>query len=165
MASETESQGGGPPAEQRGPYFRSEEIESLQGSSEQRQVQGATWRGWILGVLVVVGLCITVPHIDYVIRHTKLSYSLFPYSPIFILALLVILTTATLAVFRTRLGLTRQDLILVYSMGLVINAIPGAGLCSVWLSSMCGSQYYARPENRWNETVTSHFPQDRKSVV
>lgn len=158
MGNEPEPNGNDASSERRRPNFSTETIESLQGS-ERHDVQGATWRGWVLGILVVVGLCIAVPHIDYVIRHTKLSYSLFPYSPIFVLFMLVILSTVALAAFRTRLRLTRQDLVLVFSMGLVINAIPGAGLCSVWLSNMCGSQYYARPENRWNETLTPRFPE------
>ena len=157
MGNETEPQETGNSSERRKPYFSTETIESLQGT-ERQAVQGATWRGWVLGVLAVIALCMAVPHIDYVIRHTKLSYSLFPYSPIFILFLLVTLATVVLAVFRKPLRLTRQDLVLVFSMGLVINAIPGAGLCSVWLANMCGSQYYARPENRWNETLTPRFP-------
>jgi hypothetical protein len=141
----------------RGRFFSPAAIEAIQGT-ERQESKSPTFRGWLLGILVVLLTCASVPHIDYVIRHTKLSYSLFPYSPVFILTVLVISVTALLALFRTRLGLTRQDLILAFGMGLVVNAIPGAGLCSVWLADVTGSQYYARPENRWDEELTQRFP-------
>lgn len=113
----------------------------------------------MLGLLTVAALCYCVPQIDYLIRHTKLSYSLFPYSPIFVLTALVTLVTLALAFARTTLGLTRQDLVLVYAMGMAVNAIPGAGLLSVWVATITGSQYYATAENNWRTLINARLPE------
>ncbi|MCW8130906.1 MAG: hypothetical protein KIS92_11185 [Planctomycetota bacterium] len=149
--------GAAPSQRRSGPYFKDEDLDLMLGG-ERLELRSPTWRGWTLGLLTVAALCFAVPHIDYVIRNTKLSYSLFPFSPIFVVTILVALVTVLLAHARTSLGLTRQDMVLVYAMGMAVNAIPGAGLLSVWVATITGSQYYATPENNWAELITRRLP-------
>jgi hypothetical protein len=132
-------------------------VRSMKGTQtlEGSEQHAPTLRGWAVGLSSVI-LC--VPHAEYVIRHTMLSDSLFPFSALFILAVLVVLATVVLSAVRVPLGLTRQDLVLVYCMTLIVSAIPGAGLCAMWVATISGSQFFARPENRWNETLTPRYP-------
>jgi hypothetical protein len=137
----------------------------LAGPGEELQSSGGqgghapTYRGWAVGLFSVVLICVCVPHVEYVIRHTMLSDSLFPFSALFILAVMVLLVTVVLTAVRVRLGLTRQDLVLAYCMALIVSAIPGAGLCAMWVATISGSQFFARPENKWNETLTPRYPE------
>lgn len=139
-------------------YFSPGSVEGLQASEGQER-RAPTYRGWALGFFSVALICICVPHVEYVIRHTMLSDSLFPFSALFVLVVLILLATTGLSLAQARLGLTRQDLVLVYCMTLIVSAIPGAGLCAMWIATISGSQFFARPENRWNETITPRYPE------
>jgi len=139
-------------------YFAPESLEEFQ-PLEGCARRAPTWRGWAVGFLSVVSICLCVPHAEYVIRHTMLSDSLFPFSALFVLAAMVLLVTVLTSAARASLALTRQDMVLVYCMALVVSAIPGAGLCAMWVATISGSQFFSRPENRWNETITPRYPE------
>jgi hypothetical protein len=68
------------------------------------------------------------------------------------------LVTALSAAFRNTLGLTQQDLVLIFCMTMVVNAIPGCGFWTFWVSQVSGGFFYKTPENRYAELVLQHIP-------
>jgi len=140
-----------------GPRIPPHELDRIQGL-EKSEVEGASWRGWVIGLLCVALLAGSLPHLDFVLRGTILTNSMFPASSVFFLLVLTALVTLGLSRFRAVLGLKRQDLILVFCMAMVVNAIPGCGFWTFWMTATTGGVYLARPENHYDETIVPHIP-------
>ncbi|MCW8130764.1 MAG: hypothetical protein KIS92_10470 [Planctomycetota bacterium] len=120
--------------------------------------EGATWRGWALGLICVTAISLVIPYFDFVLRGTTLSNNMFPAGAVFFLFVLTGAVTLTLAKFQSRLGLTRQDLVLVFCMTMVVNAIPGCGYFTFWVAEVSGGFHYATPENNYAKMVLPHVP-------
>jgi len=139
-----------------GPRIDTGTTERMAGVSTL-ETEGATWRGWTLGAVCVVLVCLFIPYLDFVIAPPVLTNSRFPAASLVFLFLLVLALNAGLSLFRSAFGLTRQDLVLVFCMTMLVNAIPGCGFWSFWAPTMIGGQYFATPENNW-ESVLRHMP-------
>ena len=63
-------------------------------------------------------------------------------------------------IFRrySRIALTRNELLVVLSMGLVGAAVPAYGLTSFFLGMISVPYYRATPENQWADLIHPHLP-------
>lgn len=148
MADSNSSQPSGHPDLRQGPKLRTEDANTMVGVSAS-EVKGATWRGWTLGLGLVVLQCILLPHLDMMLSRTVLTNSLFPASSVLYVFLFVLGINAGLAALKTQFGLTRQDLIMVFCMTMLTNAIPGCGFMAFWVPTVVAGKYYATAENNW----------------
>ena len=84
-------------------------------------------------------------------------------------------SSSSLSVFKlaglldTRLALERQELVVVYVMGIVGCSIPTMGLTEYLLPIISGGLYYAGPENEWAQLIHPYIkpwfvPQDADAV-
>ncbi|MCW8129022.1 MAG: hypothetical protein KIS92_01435 [Planctomycetota bacterium] len=121
--------------------------------------ENPTWRGWVLGFFCVAAICLVIPYFDFVLRGTMFSNSMFPASSVFILFALCVGVTALLSAYRTALGLTSQDLVLVFGMTMVVNAIPGCGFWVFWVTQTTGGYFFKSPENNYDKLVLPHIPE------
>ena len=74
-----------------------------------------------------------------------------------------------LGLLDTRLALERQELVVVYVMGIVGCSIPTMGLTEYLLPIISGGLYYASPENEWAQLIHPYIkpwlvPQDADAV-
>ncbi|MCW8132319.1 MAG: hypothetical protein KIS92_18375 [Planctomycetota bacterium] len=156
---------------QRGPKIEGETLHRVQGFGSIKE-GSPTARGWVLGLASVALLCKIVPMTDYVLQGTRLTLNVLPFTSVFLLLLLILAYNALIAVFKTPLGLTRQDLALIFCMTMVANHIPGHGFLSYLTAEIGGVHYYATPENHWgkwvtpfiNPSLTPHDPLDPNST-
>lgn len=123
------------------------------------KAQGATWRGWVVGLLCVAALSAFIPYSDLILQGTNLSWNAFPMVSVFFTVALILLANITFAYFRTRLGLTRQDLTLIFCMTMVTYTIPAVGFWVMWSTGVSASQFLASPENRFGELLHPHMPE------
>ncbi|MCZ7645506.1 MAG: hypothetical protein M5U26_09520 [Planctomycetota bacterium] len=138
---------------------------ALEERQEEIRAEGASWRGWALGLLAVAGLSALIPYSDFVIKGTALSFNAFPMASVFLIFALVAAAQVAALAFGRRLKLSRQDLTLVFCMTMVMYSIPGVGFWSFWSTGMTGAGFHASPENRWEELIHPHltegfFPRD-----
>ncbi len=71
---------------------------------------------------------------------------------------LSLVANAVLAATGRNLALNRSELIVVYIMLLVVASLATMGLCETLLPTISGMFYYASPENRWQELLLPHLP-------
>ncbi|MBI3832040.1 MAG: hypothetical protein HY291_21135 [Planctomycetes bacterium] len=126
-------------------------VNSLGGLAglEEKALEGATWRGWVIGLLATAGLSLLVPYADFVMLAANFSFNSFPMLPMLLLLGLILCVNLTVYALGTRLGLKKQDLVLVCCMTTVVFAIPGVQFWTFWSTGVTAPYYYARPENRW----------------
>lgn len=111
--------------------------------------EGVTWRGWLLGLLVVALVTVLVPISDFVLQSSWFTSNALPVLPILILYSTVLLLQSLRRRLGTDFGITRHDLILVFCMTMVTYTLPGAGFWTFFSTSVTGPYYFARPENHW----------------
>ena len=80
----------------------------------------------------------------------------------FVVLLLVL--NCAVAVHGGSLALNRSELILVYTMLLVVSAVCSLGLSEILLPGITALFYYASPENRWAERLFPLLPERRIMV-
>ena len=115
-----------------------------------------TRRALIIGVIAVVIIGLFTPYSDLVMKGTWIGLTAFPINALFILL-------ATIGVLNTCLrrlgkGLSRGELLLVYSMSLVAGGIPSFGLTGLLIPYIAGPLYFARPENRYEQVLLPLIP-------
>ncbi|MBE7464031.1 MAG: hypothetical protein HS116_11170 [Planctomycetes bacterium] len=137
-----------------GPRLAREQAD-LESKSTQG-AEGATWRGWLLGTLAVVGITWLIPYSDFVYRGSTFSYAAFPMLSV----ALTLVLLAGLTVCGRAFGLTRQDLTLVFCMTMVMYAIPGAGFFSFWSTQMTAADHYASSANDFENLLLPHQSPD-----
>lgn len=134
--------------------------DSLKPAGFQDKIEGATWRGWLLGLLTVAGLCVFVPYADFVFRGSTLSWSAFPLFPVAFLFVVVLVSQGILPSLGVRIGLTRQDLTLVFCMTMVMYAVPGAGFWTFWSTQMTAADHLATRDNGYEDSLQAHMRED-----
>lgn len=118
---------------------------------------GASWRGWILGLSAVALLAMITPQVEYVFGDILITINFLPTTCIVALLLLVAVNLL-LQRWRARLGLSGRDLTLVAVMTMAASALPGYGFVSWVIGVMTNGSFFARPENDWGNLIVPHQP-------
>ncbi|MCZ7643787.1 MAG: hypothetical protein M5U26_00650 [Planctomycetota bacterium] len=140
-----------------GRRFDDEDRARLQGL-DHGQSMSPTPRGWLLGLAACAAMSLLIPKIDYTIRHSALTLNLLPASSMFLVFVFTLVCNVALARWRDVVGLSRQDLGLVFAMTMLINPLPGYGYMAYMTVEQMGSYYYATPENNWAEYIHPYLP-------
>jgi hypothetical protein len=117
-----------------------------------------TWRGWLIGLLCCALLAAVIPYIEFGVRCTRLATNLLPAPALALLFGLCLILNLLLGHLRESLKLQRADLVLVFCMTMLINAIPATGFMSYLVNIQLGQAYYARPESRWELYLHPYIP-------
>jgi len=151
-----------PPARPRGvprfrrmPHLSHGELDRLQGASGD---EAPTWRGWALAILSCAAVSYCVPYADYLLNSTRLSWNLLPATSVVLVLSLGLAFNLGLRRARRRFLLTPQDLALIFSMSMLITALPTVGWLSHLVAAQLGPFHFARPENRWTELLHPYLP-------
>jgi len=129
-------------------------------SSEQpsRSGSGVTWRSLLAGSLIAFCISTGAPYGNMVLRGSYLALDFSTAGAIFLFFLFVFLVHTFLGLIHPRLAFRREELVVVYIMGIVACSIPTMGLTEYLLPIISGALYYATPENEWVQLVHPYIP-------
>lgn len=117
---------------------------------------GMSRRALLIGLAAVVVIGLATPYSDLVMRGTWVGLTAFPINALFVLIAVVGVLNTLLR--RLGKGLTRGELLLIYSMSLVAGGIPSFGLTGLLIPYIAGPFYFARPENRYEQVLHPLLP-------
>ena len=112
--------------------------------------QGLTLKAVLTGVLGVIIICAVEPYNSFYARGTHLVDSYFPIGAFF-LFLSIILLNVLLQALKPGHEFTTAELLVIWCMMLVIEAIPYSGLVRYLFPALVAPMYFATPENEWQE--------------
>ena len=130
---------------------------------------GVTWRSLLAGSLVALCISVGAPYGNMVLRGSYLALDFSTAAAIFMFFLFVFLVHTALGLIHPTLAFRREELVIVYIMGIVGCSIPTMGLTEYLLPIISGVIYYASPENEWFQLVHPYVaswivPQDTEAV-
>lgn len=135
----------------------------LAASSQEPEVQPAeespfNLKTAFIGLLGVLGIGLGAPYGYMLIRGSSLAFDFSTAGAVFFFFFLVGFINVVLGLLHRRLGLSRGQLLVVYTMMIVACAIPTMGLGGYLPTIMTAAQYYATPENEWTEMILPYVP-------
>ena len=136
------------------------------GSTDVRQ--GLTLKAVLTGVVGVIIICAVEPYNSFYARGTHLVDSYFPIGAFFIF-LIVILVNVALKALKPGCEFTTAELLVIWCMMIVIEAIPYSGLVRYLFPALVAPAYFATPENEWKALFEPHLsdwvvPKDEYAV-
>lgn len=125
-------------------------------------------RAFLLGAFFSLIIGFISPFTVMVIQPMGMSADFITAGAIFCLLLIVGLLNPVLNLFKK--PLSREEMVLIYSMMIVASAVPCWGFMLNLVPIISGLYYYATPENEWSELIHPYIklflaPQDRKAVL
>ena len=111
----------------------------------------------VVGALCAALVSVAFPYANLVIRGSRPSNTSLPFGVVAVCFAVAALNPLVGRVHR-RLSLSRGDLLVVFLMVLIAAAVPTWGIVGQLLPIMTGAQYYATPENRWEDLLLRHVP-------
>ncbi len=135
----------------------------------QTPVSGVTFRSLLAGALIAFCISVGAPYGNMVLRGSYMALDFSTAGAIFLFFVFVFFVHTFLGLLHPRLAFHRQELAVVYIMGIVGCAIPTMGLTEYLLPIISGAVYYASPENEWNQLIHPYIrtwlvPQDYEAV-
>jgi hypothetical protein len=110
-----------------------------------------------IGALCAALISLSFPYANLVVRGSRPANTSLPFGVV-VICFVVAAVNPLLRRLHCRLALSRQDLLLVFVMVLIAAAVPTWGLIGQLLPIMAGANYYATPENHWEEQLVRHAP-------
>ena len=126
---------------------------SRYGHSERDRNGGVTLKAFVVGALCSFCIAIGEPYGVLVVQGSPLCSDFSTGGAVFLFFVLVLLVNVMLKGIRPRLGLSGQELIVVYIMMIVACTIPSWGFTMNLLPLVTGFLYYATPENEWGDLI------------
>ncbi|MBJ66955.1 MAG: hypothetical protein CME28_02985 [Gemmatimonadetes bacterium] len=138
-------------------------------SELQTSTSGVTFRSLLAGALIAFCIGLGAPYGNMVLRGSYMALDFSTAGAIFLFFVFIFFVHTFLGLLHPRLAFHRQELAVVYIMGIVGCAIPTMGLTEYLLPIISGAVYYASPENEWNELIHPYIrtwliPQDYEAV-
>ncbi len=120
-----------------------------------------TLRGFLIGLVGVLGLALLTPVNDYAVGNTYLTGNHFPVGVFFFMLVLLLGFNVAARALRRGLELRREELMLVLCMMLVAATVPASGLMRYWFPVTASPAYLAqRADFFWEDTVLERAPED-----
>ncbi|MFC1718258.1 DUF6785 family protein [Candidatus Poribacteria bacterium] len=118
--------------------------------------KSVTSRSILVGLLGVTIICAVEPYNSLYARGTHLVDSYFPIGAFFII-LLIVLANVVLRKLKPGSEFTVAELIVIWCMMIVIEAIPYSGLVRYLFPALVAPTYFATPENEWQTLFGPHL--------
>ena len=126
--------------------------------TEARRPDGLTTRGLIVGALCAVALGLGCSYATMVLRGSYMDLDFSTPGALFILFVLVVVSSGILRRIAPSLALTPAELTTAYVMLLAASAIPTMGLIGQIIPLQSAPFYFATPENKWETTLWPYLP-------
>jgi hypothetical protein len=133
--------------------------QTTQPLDQARPVDALTTPGLVVGSLCAVALGLGCAYATMVLRGSYMDLDFSTPGALFILFVLVLLSSGLLRRLAPRLALTPAELTTAYIMLLMASAIPTMGLIGQIVPLIAAPRYFATPENKWETILWPYLPQ------
>ncbi|MGW8193447.1 MAG: DUF6785 family protein, partial [Desulforhopalus sp.] len=115
-------------------------------------------RAIVIGLILAATICCLTPYNNIYLRATPLGGGHFPLAPFFIFLILTLAVSITARIFRSSLGLTGPELLVIWIEMVIGSGIAYTGFARTFLINLTAPIYYATPGNRWEEALHPLIP-------
>jgi hypothetical protein len=127
-------------------------------------------RALLLGSVLALAICLITPFNNAYRQGTPLGGGHFPLAPFYFLMWLMIFTAIIRAVFKGRNFLTGKELLVSWSLMVLLSGIAWTGLVRTFFINLTAPYQFAAVENRWEEVLQpllpkSWYPQSQEAIV
>ena len=124
-------------------------MSDLDGPLQPRRPRNFTWRGFLLGALLCVGIGVGGPYGTMVMRGSLLFLDFSTAGAMFLIFATILVFNVALRRVWPGAQLSRGELATVAVMTIVASSIPTMGLTAYLLPNITSPYYYNTPENQW----------------
>ena len=122
---------------------------------------GISKKALIIGIVFVVAICFIVSYAELVIAYIQIGFLQLPPAVIGVFFFLVV-ASRLLKKISLRLGLTQQELMMIYCMMLIASMISSRGMMEKLIPALIAVNYYANEPNGWDKLF---FPNIKSWLV
>jgi len=122
---------------------------------------GISKKALIIGIVFVVAICFIVSYAELVIAYIQIGFLQLPPAVIGVFFFLVV-ASRLLKKISIRLGLTQQELMMIYCMMLIASMISSRGMMEKLIPALIAVNYYANEPNGWDKLF---FPNIKSWLV
>ncbi len=119
---------------------------------------GLTWRSLLIGVLLTAFISHWSQYAELVIHGTQISLTYPPIGAFIIFVCMYLITNIFLKAIYRPAALTREELVIIFSMLVVAASIASIDLAQKLIPMISGPFYYATEANRYEELFLAHIP-------
>lgn len=119
--------------------------------------EGLTFRSILLGLGCVVLVCWASLYSNMVQKSSYLAGTLMSVAVVFTFMLVVLVVNPLLKLVRRGWGLSRAELVVVFTMTLLATFLPTFGWGQSFFPPLLSYRYYADPINDWEQTLLPHI--------
>ncbi len=137
--------------------LRSLQAEAASGSPAEH---GPRWALALLaGTLLAVAVNLYVFVSDYIFVSSRLTFAYLPMGLMLPFTLFIMVVVPLLRTVTPKAAFTRDELIVIFVMGLVGSVFPTLSMVGFIPSMLAPPYYYATAENQWPDYLLPHLPQ------
>ena len=122
---------------------------------------GVTVRSVVIGLICVVVACWGCLYSNMIQKSSYMAGTLMSVAVIFIFVLVVLGLNTLIKLVRRRSALTRAELAVIFIMTLLATCLPTFGWGEMFYPYLTSFRYYARPSNRWHQTLHPEIAKSR----
>jgi len=120
-------------------------------------VVGLRFRALFIGLLLLIAACFVTTYADLVIKQIQIGILQFAPAAVGMLLLVVLLNRGGRLIIR-RFLLSPGDILVIYAMLLIGVLISSRGIMEKLIPPLVALNYYATPENHWQEIFYRNLP-------
>ena len=117
-----------------------------------------TWRAVIVGIILVILLDFITPYNDYFILGSYMASHHVPVAASFLLMILTLLLGGLIGRRISVLRFSPGELLTIWAMMCVAAGIPSSGLLRFLIPLLPAPNYFASPENHWDDLFLRFVP-------
>ena len=117
-----------------------------------------TLRAFLVGLVMCVVLGVWIPYSDMLIQGSRMGLWCTQAGALFLFFLLAFVGNTALALLRRSWVLQRDELLAVFIMVSIANAVPSRGVVANLFPLLTSATYYATAENQWAQLLLPHLP-------
>ncbi len=146
------------------------ESQAEQTVKDRRPANKIRWRAVLIGSALALAICLITPFNNAFRQGTPLGGGHFPLAPFYILVWMMIVTAAIRMVFRGRNWMTGKELLVVWSLMVLLSGIAWTGLARTFFINLTAPYHFATVENRWAEVLhplmpKAWYPQNAQAIT
>jgi hypothetical protein len=146
------------------------ESQVKQTAKDRRAENNIRWRAVLIGSALALAICLITPFNNAFRQGTPLGGGHFPLAPFYILVWMMIATAALRMVFRGKNWLTGKELLVVWSLMVLLSGIAWTGLARTFFLNLTAPYHFATVENRWAQVLhplmpKAWYPQNAQAIT
>ena len=146
------------------------ESQAKQTAKDRGPENTIRWRAVLIGSALALTICLITPFNNAFRQGTPLGGGHFPLAPFYILVWMMIATAAIRMVFRGKNWMTGKELLVVWSLMVLLSGIAWTGLARTFFINLTAPYHFATVENRWAQVLhplmpKAWYPQNAQAIT